>query len=227
MIGLNVGRTAGSGLRVLCLGAHSDDLEIGCGGTVLDLLRQRSDVSVHWVVFSGSARRSEEARRSADAFLQRARQATVDLHEFRDGYFPYVGAEIKDVFESIKRGEAPDIIFTHHGIDQHQDHRLISQLTWNTFRDHFVLEYEIPKYDGDLTTPNLYVPLSEPTRSEKVELLMAAFASQRDKRWFSPETFLGLLRLRGIECASPTGYAEGFHLRKATLDLAVSLAIAS
>ncbi|MGH7471994.1 MAG: PIG-L deacetylase family protein [Longimicrobiales bacterium] len=218
MMALNIARAAGRGLRVLCLGAHADDIEIGCGGTILDLLRQRADVSVHWVVFSAAAVRAEEARRSADQFLRQGRHSTVDLHEFRDGYFPYVGAEIKGVFESLKQSEPPDLVFTHQSHDQHQDHRLISQLTWNTFRDHWILEYEIPKYDGGLTTPNLYVPLAESTRSTKIDLLMESFASQRDKPWFTPETFLGLSRLRGLECASPTGYAEGFHLRKATLD---------
>jgi LmbE family N-acetylglucosaminyl deacetylase len=225
MMELTPGIAAGSGLRVLCLGAHSDDIEIGCGGTILTLLRQRSDVSVHWVVFSGLARRADEARRSADAFLRRACDAKIDVHEFRDGYFPFIGAEIKDVFETLKNAPAPDLIFTHQGVDFHQDHRLVSQLTANTFRDHVILEYEIPKYDGGLATPNLYVPLDESERATKIELLMTSFGSQRDKRWFSPETFLGLLRLRGIECASPTGYAEGFHGRKAILTWGTSYSL--
>jgi LmbE family N-acetylglucosaminyl deacetylase len=210
-------RSTGNGLSVLCLGAHSDDLEIGCGGTVLDLLQQRNDVSIHWIVFSGSAERAREARCSAQHFLRGAYDVKIDILSFRDGFFPFVGADIKEVFEQIKGTTAPDLIFTHQNEDRHQDHRLISQLTWNTFRNHLVLEYEIPKYDGGLTTPNLYVQLSEQARERKHGLLMEWFATQRDKRWFSRETFDALMRLRGIECASPTGYAEGFHLRKTVL----------
>lgn len=217
MIGLDLARPAGEGLRVLCLGAHSDDIEIGCGGTILRLLASRRDVEVRWVVFSASADRAGEARGSAERFLRDAAHATVEVHGFRDGYFPYQGAEIKDVFEAFKDAPAPDLIFTHRGRDRHQDHRLVSELTWNTFRDHLILEYEIPKYDGDLATPNVYVPIDEETRRAKVDHLMAAFATQRSKRWFTPETFAGLMRLRGVECASPTGYAEAFHGRKLRL----------
>ena len=217
MIGLQLARPAGTGIRLLCLGAHSDDIEIGCGGTIRELLTARNDVSVQWVVFSGSARRAQEARRGAELFLRGAHSADVQLHAFQDGFFPY-NPEIKEVFEEIKRSSSPDVILTHHGADLHQDHRLISQLTWNTFRDHLVLEYEVPKYDGGLTTPNAYVPVTESNRRDKAAFLMEAFESQRDKRWFSPETFDALMRLRGIECASPTGYAEGFHLRKAILE---------
>lgn len=218
MIGLQLGRPVGAGLRVLCLGAHSDDIEIGCGGTLLRLLRERGDVSVTWVVFSGNETREQEARRSAELFLRDAASAEVVTHRFRDGFFPYNGGEIKEAFEALKRcTEAPDLVFTHQRADLHQDHRTLAELTWNTFRDHLVLEYEIPKYDGGLTTPNLFVALDEHARREKVEHLMAAFATQRDKRWFSPETFEGLMRLRGVECASPTGYAEGFHAKKVVL----------
>jgi len=217
MLELTLRRPPGQGLRVLCLGAHSDDIEIGCGGTILRLLASRNDVAVRWVVFSGSAEREEEARRSAELFLRGAAHSAVDLHSFRDGFFPYEGARIKEVFESLKDEPGPDVILTHRGRDRHQDHRLISELTWNTFRDHLVLEYEIPKYDGDLDTPNVYVPLDEDACRTKVAHLMDVFASQRSKRWFTPETFLGLMRLRGIECASPTGYAEGFEARKTVL----------
>ena len=217
MIQLSLATGAGSPLRVLCLGAHSDDIEIGCGGTILQLLGQRSDVHVRWVVFSGSEARQEEARRSADLFLRGAARAEVDTFGFRDGFFPWLGAEVKERFEQIKREFSPDLIFTQHGLDRHQDHRLLSELTWNTFRDHLVLEYEIPKYDGGLTTPNVFVPLDEDTCRRKVDYLMEAFASQRDKRWFTESTFDGLMRLRGVECASPTGYAEGFHARKVVL----------
>lgn len=214
MIGIHLDRPIGEGLHVLCLGAHSDDIEIGCGGTMLRFLRERGDVSVRWVVLTGNEQRAEEARRSAALFLEHARESEVVVHGFRDGFLPYVGAEVKDAFEGLKDGPTPDLIFTHHGRDLHQDHRLLSELTWNTFRDHLVLEYEIPKYDGGLATPNFFMPIDKGTLRQKTDLLMRMFATQRDKRWFTPETFEGLMRLRGIEGASPTGYAEGFHLRK-------------
>lgn len=207
------------GLRVLCLGAHSDDAEIGCGGTILSMLAARPDTQVHWIVFSAPGPREDEARASADVFLNGAARTEVEVFAFRDGFFPYHGTDIKERFEDVKRRFTPDVVFTHRGQDRHQDHRLVSELTWNTFRHHMVLEYEIPKYDGDLAQPNVFVPLNEETRARKVELLMQHFGTQRSKTWFSPETFDGLMRLRGVECASPTGYAEGFHARKVTLDL--------
>lgn len=213
---------AGAGLRVLCLGAHSDDIEIGCGATLLGLLEARPDVEVMWVVFSARDARAEEARRGADAFLAKAAERTVDLLDFRDGFFPWNGAAIKERFEQIKSRFLPDVVFTHHGADRHQDHRTLSELAWNTFRDHLVLEYEIPKYDGELGQPNLFVPVADEARRRKVEILMDAFGTQRSKRWFSPETFEGLMRLRGVESASPTGYAEAFHARKVTLALSAA-----
>jgi len=203
--------------RILCIGAHSDDIEIGCGGTILHLLENCPDLEVRWVVLSSDERRREEARCAASLFLSRASRADVTIKSFRDGFFPYIGAEIKSFFEELKHEDMPDLVFTHHGADRHQDHRLVAELTWNTFRDHMILEYEIPKYDGDLTTPNVYVPLDDEIRRRKVTFLMQSFASQRDKRWFSPATFEGMLRLRGVECASSSGYAEGFHVRKAVL----------
>lgn len=209
------------GLRVLCLGAHSDDAEIGCGGTILSMIAARPCTQVHWMVFSAAGPRADEARASADIFLNGAAHAEVEVLGFRDGFFPYQGAEIKERFEDVKRRFTPDVVFTHRGHDGHQDHRLLSELTWNTFRHHTVLEYEIPKYDGDLGQPNVFVPLNEEIRARKVELLMQHFGTQRSRTWFSPETFEGLMRLRGVECASPTGYAEGFHARKVTLDLSV------
>jgi LmbE family N-acetylglucosaminyl deacetylase len=215
-MGLELGR-AGAPLQILCLGAHSDDIEIGCGATLLRLLHQHPGSSVHWVVFSGSEQRAEEARRSARLFLCSATYKRLALHSFRDGFFPYIGAEIKDAFEGLKQEVSPDVIFTHHARDMHQDHRVISELTWNTFRNHLVLEYEIPKYDGGLATPNFYVAIDDGARAEKIEHLMDVFATQRDKLWFSASTFEGLMRLRGVECASSTGYAEGFHARKVVL----------
>jgi LmbE family N-acetylglucosaminyl deacetylase len=207
----------GHGLRVLLLGAHSDDIEIGCGGFVLDLLRRHRDVEVDWVVFSAPRERKEEARRSADLFLRGAAGKRVRVEEFRDGFFPYQGGEIKDVFEHLKREVSPDLVLTHYRDDRHQDHRVVSDLTWNTFRDHLILEYEIPKYDGDMGAPNCFVALERSTCARKIKYLRTAFGSQQAKDWFTNETFWGLMRLRGMECRAPHGYAEGFYARKVTL----------
>jgi len=206
----------GAPLRVLCLGAHADDIEIGCGGLVLSLL-ESGPVDVHWVVFSGNAARQREARRSARRFLAGARHAKVTLHRFRDGHFPWEGAKIKRAFEALKRAPAPDLVLTHFRDDRHQDHRTVSDLTWNTFRDHLILEYEVPKYDGDLGAPNCFVPLGREVCRRKVAHLEAAFATQAAKPWFTSETFLGLMRLRGVECRAEDGYAEAFYARKARL----------
>ena len=208
--------SGGSGpLTVLCLGAHSDDIEIGCAGTLLRLLAECRDVRCHWVVLSGggSGERASEARASAGALLGRCATA-IEVQNFRDAYFPYCGEQVKDYFEQLKRQVRPDVVLTHYREDLHQDHRTVAELTWNTFRDHLILEYEIPKYDGGLGSPNLFVPLSEETAARKVELLMTHFASQRSNQWFSEETFRGLMRLRGIECNAPSGYAEAFYCRK-------------
>jgi LmbE family N-acetylglucosaminyl deacetylase len=206
----------GRPLQILCLGAHSDDPEIGCGGTMLRLAAERQ-VIVHWVVWGCSPIRGEEARRSAAVFLDGAVSADVRIHAFRDGFFPYVGGELKDAFENLKRDVSPDLIFTHRREDLHQDHRLINQLTWNTFRDHLILEYEIPKYDGDLGAPNVFVSLDETVVERKIRQLVDVFATQRDKRWFTDETFRGLLRIRGIEAG--TRYAEGFFCRKSVVEM--------
>ena len=203
--------------RLLCLGAHSDDIEIGCGGSILRLIAQYPRLHIRWVVFSASPLRREEALRSADLFLQGAAQAEVSVLTYRDGFFPYQGAAIKEDFEQIKREFTPDIVFTHYRNDRHQDHREISNLTWNTFRSHFVLEYEIPKYDGDMGIPNLFVPLSAEIAQRKVDHLLASFVSQHTKQWFSADTFLGLMRLRGIEASEQTRYAEAFHARKVVI----------
>jgi LmbE family N-acetylglucosaminyl deacetylase len=200
--------------HVLCLGAHSDDIEIGCGGTILSLLQASPSLTVTWVVFGAQATRVEEARHSAKSFLAAAAKREIVIHGFRDGFFPYTGAQIKETFEALKARMSPDLIFTHYRHDLHQDHRLIAELTWNTFRDHLVLEYEIPKYDGDLGVPNLFVPLDEALCRRKIDTLMTSFASQRDKRWFSEDLFRSLLRLRGMECNSPSTYAEAFYGRK-------------
>ncbi len=208
---------AGQPLNILALGAHSDDIEIGCGGSLLRLLAEHPHSTVHWVVLSGSEARAEEARASANDLLGAGTQRAIVCGGFRDGFFPYQGAEIKDFFEGIKRDFAPDLIFTHRRDDAHQDHRLIAELTWNTFRDHPIFEYEIPKYDGDLGKPNVFIRLSEETCQRKVALLMRHFATQRNKHWFTDDLFLGLLRLRGMEANSPTAYAEGFYCRKVVI----------
>jgi LmbE family N-acetylglucosaminyl deacetylase len=213
MLGFTLRRPRGA-LRVLCLGAHSDDIEIGCGGLILTLLAQNK-VDVDWVVFSAAGRREQEARRSAGLFLKHAAGARIRTYGFRDGFFPYE-RRIKEVFETLK-GTAPDLVLTHYRDDRHQDHRTLSDLTWNTFRDHLILEYEIPKFDGDLGTPNCFVPLDRRTAARKARLIHTAFGSQRDKHWFSPETFLGLMRLRGMECRAPGGFAEAFYARKAVV----------
>lgn len=203
--------------RILCIGAHSDDIEIGCGGTVLQLLEVHQSAKVRWVVLSGDAQREAEARCAASLFLG-ATTNEVTTRRFRDGFFPH-SPELKEFFEELKQDATPDVIFTHSRADRHQDHRVVSDLTWNTFRDHLVLEYEIPKFDGGLSDPNVFVALDEEVRMKKVDYLLRAFASQRSRSWFTRETFDALMRLRGIECASPTGYAEGFHGRKISVNV--------
>ena len=201
-------------LRLLCLGAHSDDIEIGCGGTILRLLGEYPDMAVHWVVFGASGKRAEEAMESAKAFLTAARSPRIDVKGLRDGFLPYIGGEVKDHFEELKAGVNPDLILTHYRNDLHQDHRLVCELTWNTYRDHLIWEYEVPKYDGDLGTPNIFVSLTEKLCRQKTDHLMKYFRTQRSKRWFSRDVFMGLLRLRGFEAAGPSPYAEAFYGRK-------------
>lgn len=217
MLALSLGENSDAPLRILCIGAHADDIEIGCGGAILQTIAHRKPVDVDWVVFSAPAGRAREARRSAGLFLKGARRKRIVVKQFRDGFFPHEGAVIKESFEQLKRELAPDLVLTHHRDDRHQDHRLLSDLTWNTFRDHCILEYEVPKYDGDLGAPNCFVPLDRRIWIRKLKYLHAAFGSQRDKHWFSDETFRGLMRLRGLECRAPDGYAEAFHARKLVL----------
>ena len=215
---LALGPAGGMPVRsVLAIGAHADDLEIGCGGTVLTLTRANPEVAVHWVVLAAQGAREDEARRSAEVLLARTGELTVELHSFRDGYLPHTSADVKDVFEDLKARVDPQLVLTHTRDDLHQDHRLVCELTWNTFRDHLILEYEIPKWDGDLGRPNLYVPLDEQVVDEKVGLLMRNFPTQSDKHWYDAETFRGLMRLRGLECASPSRYAEAFYAPKVVL----------
>jgi LmbE family N-acetylglucosaminyl deacetylase len=216
MIRLSLDSRRKEPLSVLCLGAHSDDIEIGCGGTILRLIDEYPESCFHWVVFSALDVRKEEAQKSAELFGG-AHIGRLLLQEFRDGFMPFNGADIKDVFEKLKQEISPDLIFTHQPNDAHQDHRLLSELTWNTFRDHFILEYEIPKYDGDMGRPSVFVPLSEKVYRTKLSYLMQAFTSQRSKHWFDESTFQALMRIRGMECNSPGGFAEAFYCRKAIL----------
>lgn len=216
MIGLQLAKRNSDAIQLLCLGAHSDDIEIGCGGTLLHLKRAFPGLKFHWVVFSAGGPRGTEAAKAAEMFTAGCEKEIV-LKEFRDGFLPYSGAQIKDFFEELKSRVKPDLIFTQWGGDAHQDHRLLSELTWNTFRDHLILEYEVPKYDGDMGRPNLFVPLEAPLYTQKVDCLFEAFESQHAKRWFDRETFLGLMRIRGMEANSPSGYAEAFHCRKMVL----------
>ncbi|HVY36596.1 MAG TPA: PIG-L family deacetylase [Polyangia bacterium] len=204
----------GAPLRILCLGAHCDDIEIGCGGAVLRLLAERPGSTVRWVAFASNPAREVEARAGAAAFLEKAADRQVVIHKFRDGYLPFQGAEVKDAFEAAKADFRPDVVLTHHRHDRHQDHRMVAELTWNTYRDHAILEYEIPKYEGDLGTPNLYLPLTEAVARRKIDLIVRSYPSQAGKRWFRPETFEAVLRLRGIECNAPDGFAEAFHATK-------------
>ena len=204
-------------LRLLCLGAHCDDIEIGCGGTLLRLISEGWKLDVRWIVLCSNDMRGEEARASAHDFLSGAINHRVSVERFRDGFLPYIGAPVKEFFEKLKEEPSPDVIFTHHRADFHQDHRLICELTWNTFRDHLILEYEIPKFDGDLGLPNFFVHLDEKFARRKTELLLRHFSTQRDKHWFTEDTFLSLMRLRGVESRAPGRFAEGFHCRKVIL----------
>jgi LmbE family N-acetylglucosaminyl deacetylase len=213
---LNIGfcRQHGRGFRLLCLGAHADDIEIGCGGTILRLLEEHDDLEVRWVVLSAAGLRATEAAESAKRFLANAKQRLVVIRDFRDGFFPYIGADLKIFFEELKSTYSPDLVLTHCRSDLHQDHRLVSDLTWNTFRDHLILEYEIVKYDGDIGAPSFFVPLSSSVSQKKVSILMDCFGSQREKKWFTEDTFLSIMRLRGIESNAPQKYAEAYYCRK-------------
>jgi LmbE family N-acetylglucosaminyl deacetylase len=214
MLDFSLGGSRGAPLRILCLGAHSDDIEIGCGATMLRLLAERPGSTVVWVVLSADSEREREARSSAADFLVDAADSTVIVKSFRESYFPYDGAQIKDFFEVVKKSIEPDLVLSHHVNDEHQDHRTVAQLTWNTFRNHVVAEYEIPKYEGDLGHPNAYVPVSDEVAERKIELLLKHFGSQHRRSWFRSETFRGIMAIRGVECNAASGFAEGLHMRK-------------
>lgn len=214
MLPLQIPDLGGRPLRLLCLGAHSDDLEIGCGATVARLLAGTEPVEVRWEVLSATGRRADEARASAEHLLRRAKSSKVRVSAFRDGYFPAQWEEIKEFFETLEGEPSPDLVFTHFRADRHQDHRVVSDLTWNSFRDHVVLEYEVPKFDGDLGSPNVFVALDRVEATSKVEAILEVFLSQRDKPWLDVDCLLGLMRLRGMECRAPGGFAEAFYARK-------------
>ena len=215
MIHLNLDSRKDGAFNVLCLGAHSDDIEIGCGGAILRLAEEYPNCEFHWVVFSAIGTRELEARNAAQMFAG-TRLKGPTLKSFKDGFMPFAGAEVKTVFEELKT-ISPDLIFTHNRKDAHQDHRLLAELTWNTFRNHLILEYEIPKYDGDMGKPNVFMPITEDICRKKTSYLLEAFASQRNKHWFDERTFQSLMRLRGMECNASSGYAEAFYCRKLVL----------
>ena len=202
--------------KILCLGAHSDDLEIGCGGTILRLTSEIQTASVCWVVLSADQeQRREEALAGATAFLEQAAEKRVIVEGFRESFFPFAGERIKERLREISSTFDPDLVFTHYRHDLHQDHKLVADITWQTFRRSLILEYEIPKWDGDLGTPNLYVPLSDAVVERKIRLLCDTFISQRTRHWFTADTFRALMRLRGVEANRP--FAEAFYGRKLVL----------
>ncbi len=218
MITINFNKASKAPLKVLCLGAHSDDIEIGCGGTILKLAElYKNQLEIVWVVFSAHGEREKEAVKSATSFLKSVEKKRIITYKHRDGFFPFTAIEIKESFESIKKDFSPDIVFTHYRVDRHQDHRLISDLTWNTYRDHLIFEYEIPKYDGDFGSPNFFVSLDEKICQKRNNLILKHFQTQKEKHWLTEETLLSVLRIRGIESGRSSRYAEGFYCRKIVL----------
>ena len=217
MLKLQFRKTEKTPLKILCLGAHSDDIEIGCGGSILRLLAENRNTDVHWVVFAANGERASEATASAEHFLADATCKKIVVKEFRDSFFPYIGGEIKQYFETIKQEIIPDLIFTHYRNDLHQDHRLLSELTWNTFRKHLILEYEVIKYDGDLGSPNFFIPLNEDISRKKVDTIFRCFKTQGSRSWFTEDVFYSMMRIRGVECNAPEKYAEAFYCRKMIL----------
>ncbi|KJH73382.1 PIG-L deacetylase family protein [Aliterella atlantica] len=214
MLKIELGKNNNSAYNILCLGSHCDDIEIGCGGTILKLIETYPNIAIYWVVFSSNSQREKEANISANQFLANIENKNIIIKDFRDGFLPFLGIEVKEAFEQLKKDINPDLILTHYRHDAHQDHRLISDLTWNTFRNHLILEYEIPKYDGDLGNPNFYVHLDRSICQRKVDYLIDSFTTQKNKHWFTEETFFSLLRIRGIEANAPDKYAEAFYCRK-------------
>jgi LmbE family N-acetylglucosaminyl deacetylase len=216
MLTTALGGRSDAALRILCLGAHADDIEIGCGGTILRLLAERPGCAVDWVVLSATPEREKEARASAAEFLAQAGRSSVTVKGFRESYLPDAWASIKNCIEELRPLE-PDLVFCHRRHDEHQDHRVVGELVWNTFRRHLIFEYEVPKYEGDLGQPNVFVPLADAIAGRKVDLLQRHFVSQRARAWFRAETFRGLMALRAVECNAPDGWAEAFYVRKLTI----------
>ena len=214
MLKFNFEEKSDSPYNILCLGAHCDDIEIGCGGTILKLIEKYQNLVFYWAIFSSNSQREKEAYESAKQFLKGAAVKKIAIANFRDGFLPFIAIEVKELFENLKQEFQPDLILTHYRNDIHQDHRLISDLTWNTFRNHLILEYEIPKYDGDLGIPNFFVHLDPTICQHKTNLILSSFQSQIEKQWFTEETFLSILRIRGIESNAPEKYAEAFYCRK-------------
>jgi LmbE family N-acetylglucosaminyl deacetylase len=212
---LILGRPKGRRLEVLCVGAHCDDIEIGCGGSLLSLQQRYPSCRLHWLVLTSGSKRRKEALAAVEAFVAKPARGLTRILDLPDGLLPAHFAKVKASFEELKSEMDPDLVFTHHADDRHQDHGLVSQVTWQTFRDHLIWEYEIPKYDGDLATPNFYVPLALPLARRKVALIMDAFESQRGKPWFRSENLEAMMRIRGLECRAMSGFAEAFHCRKA------------
>jgi LmbE family N-acetylglucosaminyl deacetylase len=217
LLNLNFSSRTNSTRKILCLGAHCDDIEIGCGGTILRWLQEDAGLEFYWVVLSSNRERKKEASKSADIFLKGARKKKILIESFRDGFFPYRGAEIKEYFEALKKRVSPDIVLTHYREDRHQDHRLVSDLTWNTFRRELILEYEIPKYDGDLGQPNLFVHLNQTVCRKKIQNILEIFQTQTEKYWLTEDTLRAILRLRGVESHAQDKYAEAFYCRKMIL----------
>jgi LmbE family N-acetylglucosaminyl deacetylase len=215
MISLTLPKGGNRGLKVLCLGAHCDDIEIGCGGTILRLIKEHMIEEIKWIVFTSNPVRADEAKKSAEAFLGNVGQKEIEIMSFRDGFLFNSAAEVKMAFEEIKKEFEPDVVFTHHDRDMHQDHSLLSRFTWNTFRSHLILEYEIPKYDGDLGAPNFFVKLGKEHIDQKTANLLEHYKSQAGKHWFDRELFSGLARIRGMECAH--GFAEAFYVKKISI----------
>ena len=220
MLQAKIFSNSGKPKHILCLGAHCDDIEIGCGGSLLHMLESNDDICVTWVVLTSNARRKREATEAAELFLEGAKQKDIRILDMRDGYLPYIGIQVKEAFEEIKQSTpVPDLIFTHYRHDLHQDHRLVSELTWNTFRNHLIFEYEIPKWDGDLAVPNSFIPVSEELAKKKIAYLQQVYNTQKDKEWFTDDLFWSLMRIRGMECVAPNRLAEAFYTRKVMFDL--------
>ena len=216
MISLKIDKSEET-ITILAMGAHCDDIEIGCGGAILSIIKDNPHVNITWIVFSSTEKRKVEATKGAKLYCENAAAFDLRIMDFKDGFLPYHGEDLKNTFESLKGEINPDLIFTHYRHDLHQDHRLVSELTWNTFRNHLILEYEIPKWDGDIGTPNTFVHLDEATGLKKIKYLQQIYNSQKTKAWFTDDLFWSLMRIRGMESNSPSLIAEAFYSRKSIL----------